>query len=55
MENAIQYGLSVLLQDVLEELDPSLEPVLSKSVLKVGSREVIRIGDSEIEFSRDFK
>ena len=27
IENGIVYGLPVLLQDVLEELDPALEPV----------------------------
>ena len=31
IENGIVYGLPVLLQDVLEELDPALEPVLAKA------------------------
>ena len=31
VENAIQTGLPVLLQDVMEEIDPSLEPVLTKA------------------------
>ena len=30
IENAIQFGNPVLLQDVLEEIDPVLEPVLAK-------------------------
>jgi dynein heavy chain, axonemal len=55
VENAIQYGLPVLLQDVLEEIDPALEPVLSRSILKVGNRSVIRIGDKELDYSPDFK
>lgn len=45
VESGISYGLPVLLQDVLEELDPSLEPVLSKAIMKQGSREFIRLGD----------
>lgn len=38
VENAIQFGNPVLLQDVLEEIDPILEPVLSKSFIKRGNQ-----------------
>jgi hypothetical protein len=31
VERAIQLGLPVLLQDVMEEIDPSLEPILTKA------------------------
>eukprot|EP00961_Rhodomonas_salina_P034477 464346-Rhodomonas_salina.1 len=37
MENAIQFGNPVLIQDVGEDLDPALEPVLSKAVTKKGN------------------
>ena len=30
VENAIQFGSPVLLQDIMEEIDPVLEPVLAK-------------------------
>ena len=55
VENGITYGLPVLLQDVLEELDPSLEPVLSKAIIKVGNRQIIKLGDKELDYSEDFK
>ncbi len=55
VENAVQYGFPVLLQDILEEMDPAMEPVLSKSILKIGNREVMRIGDKELDYSPDFK
>jgi dynein heavy chain len=32
-----------------------LEPVLSKALLKVGNRVVMRIGDKELDYSPDFK
>ena len=32
LENAIRFGKPVVLENVLEELDPSLEPVLQKQV-----------------------
>ena len=55
VENAVQYGAPVLLQDILEEIDPALEPVLSRSVLKIGTRQVLKIGDKELDYSSDFK
>ena len=30
-------GHPVLMQDILEELDPSLEPILSKAIIKQGN------------------
>eukprot|EP00736_Rhodelphis_marinus_P013382 Rmarinus@m.14828 len=55
VENAIQFGTPVLLQDVGEELDPSLEPVLAKSIIKQGNRLVIRLGDKDIDYNPEFK
>jgi dynein heavy chain len=55
VENAITFGTPVLLQDVLEELDPSLEPVLNRSLLKMGNRLVMKLGDKELDYSLDFK
>ncbi|XP_033636218.1 dynein heavy chain 2, axonemal-like isoform X2 [Asterias rubens] len=55
LENAIQYGFPVLLQNVQEELDPSLSPILNKSVIKRGGRLMIRLGDKELEYNPDFK
>ena len=36
LENAVQFGTPVLLQNVQEELDPSLGPILNKSLIKQG-------------------
>ena len=36
LENSIQFGTPVLLQNVQEELDPSLAPILNKSLIKHG-------------------
>ena len=40
---------------MLEELDPSIEPVLSKAIIKQGNREVVRLGDKELDWSHDFR
>lgn len=55
LENAIQFGQPVLLQEVLEELDPSLEPIMSRAVIKIGNRSVMRLGDKEIDYNSDFR
>lgn len=38
VENGIRLGVPVLLQDVLEEIDPVLEPLLDKAIQTVGNR-----------------
>ena len=55
MENSIQFGTPVLLENIGEELDPILEPVLQKSTFKSQGVEYIRLGDNVIEYSKDFK
>ncbi|KAH9495143.1 Dynein heavy chain 7, axonemal, partial [Bulinus truncatus] len=55
LENCIQFGTPVLLENVQEELDPLLEPLLLKQVFKQGGAMCIKLGDSTIEYSFDFK
>ncbi|XP_062316503.1 dynein axonemal heavy chain 12 [Osmerus eperlanus] len=55
LENCIQFGSPLLLENVAEELDPSLEPLLLKQIFKQGGMECIRLGESVIEYSRDFR
>lgn len=55
LENAIQFGLPVLLENVGEELDPTLEPVLLRNTFKSGGVMCIQLGDSPIEYSPDFR
>ncbi len=43
LENAIQFGLPVLLENVGEELDPSLEPVLLKQLFKSGGEQALAL------------
>ncbi len=40
LENAIQFGTPVLLENVGEELDPVLQPILLKATFKQGGVEV---------------
>ena len=55
LENAITFGTPVLLENIAEELDPILEPVLQKATFKQQGVEYIKLGDNLIEYSKDFK
>uniref|UniRef100_A0A8C9VGH6 Dynein axonemal heavy chain 12 n=1 Tax=Scleropages formosus TaxID=113540 RepID=A0A8C9VGH6_SCLFO len=55
LENCLQFGTPCLLENVGEELDPSLEPLLLKQIFKQGGMDCIRLGESVIEYSSDFR
>ncbi|KAJ0006370.1 hypothetical protein NQD34_013643, partial [Periophthalmus magnuspinnatus] len=55
LENAIQFGNPVLLQNVQDDLDPSLNPILNKSLTRIGGRLLMKLGDKEIEYNPDFR
>ncbi|XP_055985527.1 dynein axonemal heavy chain 12 [Sorex fumeus] len=55
LENCIQFGKPLLLENVGEELDPSLEPLLLRQTFKQGGLDCIRLGEVIIEYSFDFK
>jgi dynein heavy chain len=55
IESGIRMGLPVLLENIEEQLDPSLEPVLQKNVFKQGGQKMIRLGDATIPYNDDFK
>uniref|UniRef100_A0A670HTG1 Dynein axonemal heavy chain 7 n=1 Tax=Podarcis muralis TaxID=64176 RepID=A0A670HTG1_PODMU len=55
LENCVQFGTPVLLENVAEELDPILEPLLLKQTFKQAGSICIRLGDSTIEYAPDFR
>ncbi|KAG2454516.1 hypothetical protein HYH02_000363 [Chlamydomonas schloesseri] len=55
VEAAVSFGLPVLLENVGEELDPSLEPLLLKQTYRQGAQLVIKLGDNVVEYSPDFR
>jgi dynein heavy chain len=52
LEISIQFGRWVLIENVGEELDPALDPILLKLVSKQGN---LRLGDKEIPWNENFK
>nr|CAD7438227.1 unnamed protein product [Timema bartmani] len=55
LEQAIQFGNSVLLQNVMEVLDPSLAPILNKAVVKQGGQMLIKLGDKMVQYNPNFR
>merc|ERR1719387_3216497 len=55
LENCIQFGIPVIIENVGQTLDSILDPVLQKATFKQGTLEMVRLGDSTIEWSKDFK
>ncbi|XP_075260085.1 dynein axonemal heavy chain 6-like isoform X4 [Convolutriloba macropyga] len=55
LENAVRLGMPVLLEELEEHLDPALEPILLKQTFVSGGRTLIRLGDSDIDYDKNFK
>lgn len=54
LENAVRFGSPCLLENVGEELDPALEPILLQQTFKQAGGLVIKLGDSVIPYHEDF-
>merc|ERR1719181_2540640 len=55
LEAGIRNGNPVLLENVEEVLDPALEPVLNKAIVKRGGQMVLRLGDSDVPYDENFR
>ena len=56
LENGVRFGREVLLENIGEELDATLEPILQRNTFKAeGSTVMIKIGDSTIAYDDRFK
>ena len=55
IEKAVQFGKPVLLQNVLETLDPSLSPILNKNIIKQGGADLIKIDDKLVSYDSRFR
>jgi dynein heavy chain len=55
LENALRTGQSILMEDLGEQIDPALEPVLLKQTTRQAGRLLIKLGDNYVEYDRNFK
>jgi hypothetical protein len=55
VESSVQFGSPVLLENIGESIDPTLEPLLLKQTFKQGGVVQIQLGESAIEYSEHFR
>ena len=55
LENAIQFGKPVLIENVYEDLDPSLSPILLKQTYQKGNTVYLKLGDQTLEYNPNFR
>ena len=55
MEAAIEAGHSVLIENMGESIDAVLNPVITRSTVKKGRNLVVKLGDKEVEYNKNFR
>ena len=55
IEVCLPAGNPVMIENIEDKLDPSLEPLLTKDVRKVSGQDSIKLGDTWVAISPDFK
>lgn len=55
LENGLRFGKWVLLENIGEELDAALEPVLLQQKFKQGGQDMIRLGENVIPYNNSFR
>ncbi|XP_067673689.1 dynein beta chain, ciliary-like [Haliotis asinina] len=53
IENAVQSGDTVLIENIGESMDPVLDALLGRNTIKKGR--AIKMGDKEVEYHKDFR
>jgi dynein heavy chain len=55
LENGVQFGRWVLLENIQETLDAALEPILLQQKFKQGGQEMMKLGDNVIPYNDTFR
>ena len=53
IEHCVSHGKSLLIENLDEEIEPVLDPLLGRLLIKKGR--AIKLGDKEVEYSPDFQ
>ncbi|KAG8321106.1 hypothetical protein J6590_052482 [Homalodisca vitripennis] len=53
LESSLSKGMTVLLENIGENLDPVLDPLLGRNLIKKGR--AIKMGDKEVEYNSNFR
>lgn len=55
LQSAISSGYPVLIEDVTERLEPSVDSVLQRQIFNVDGRKLIRVGDKRVDYHNAFR
>ena len=55
LKMAISYGKKVLMENVSEDLDSNIDPLLAREIIKKAGSMSIKFGNDQIDFSKDFR
>jgi len=55
LERALENGFTILIENINESIDAVLNPVIQRAVIKRGKKMYLKLGDTEVEFSKDFR
>ncbi|VDL92009.1 unnamed protein product [Schistocephalus solidus] len=55
LENCVKFGVAIMFTSVEENIDPVLDNILSRNIKKEKGREVIMLGDREVEYDWGFR
>lgn len=55
LSNSLPLGIPVILEDIREEINPTLENLMKKSIEKKGGMQYIKIGDEPVSLASDFE
>ena len=51
---SMEEGKCLIIEDIQNEVDPMLDPVLEKQIIKKGKTMLIDVGGTQIEYNKDF-
>jgi dynein heavy chain, axonemal len=55
LEDCLGFGKPLLIENIEEELDPVLDPVLERRVIRKGKTYVVPLADKEVDFTDTFR
>ncbi len=55
LERALENGTTILIENIGESIDAVLNPVVQRAAIKRGKKLYLKLGDTEVEFHKDFK
>ncbi|KAM3182244.1 hypothetical protein ACTXT7_012779 [Hymenolepis weldensis] len=55
LENCIRFGVAIMFTGVEEDIDPLMDNVIDRDIRKDRDREIVMLGDREVEYGRGFR